>query len=90
MKVLAVLALTAQAAPGPSDGCYWQSSKSGGYIECLPDYYIRAACESGSRDDCHVDSHVGHGASFAIECCPSDRTLNFANPQNCQWLGGMS
>ena len=48
MKVLALIAC-AQAAPSvaaPNDGCYWQSSKSGGYVECLPDYYIRAACES--------------------------------------------
>ena len=50
MKVLSLIAC-AHAAPSvaaPNDGCYWQSSKSGGYVECLPDYYIRAACESVS------------------------------------------
>ena len=104
MKVLSLIACV-HAAPSvaaPNDGCYWQSSKSGGYVECLPDYYIRAACESvsffcffsvrsfnfkGSRDDCHVDG-IGHGSSFGIECCPADRTMNFKNPTNCQWLGG--
>ena len=45
MKVTSLILCAVQAAPG-NDGCYWQSSKSGGHIECLPDYYIRGACES--------------------------------------------
>ena len=49
MKVTSLVLCAVQAAPGPgNDGCYWQSSKSGGYVECLPDYYIRGACESVS------------------------------------------
>ena len=30
---------------GPS-GCYWAGNKSGEFVECLPDFYIKGACES--------------------------------------------
>ena len=26
--------------------CYWAGSKSGEFVECLPDFYIKGACES--------------------------------------------
>ena len=55
MKVTSLVLCAVQAAPGPgNDGCYWQSSKSGGYVECLPDYYIRGACESVSLSQCEI------------------------------------
>ena len=85
----------AVAAPGPGPACYWQGAKSGTYLECLPDYYIRGACESGSCDDCQVDSSgiIGSDASFGIRCCPSESWpggLDFHEQRDCEWLGGDS
>ena len=40
-----------------------------------------------SRNDCNIDAGViGTDASFGIKCCPSDRTLDFTNQDECLWL----
>ena len=39
------------SSKGPGD-CYWAIGESGDFLECLPDFYIKGACESGSRSDC--------------------------------------
>ena len=86
MKLPCFIIYAIRAAPN-NNGCYWQSSKGGGYIECLPDYYIKSSCESGSHDSCHVDGMM-HSSSFAIECCPTDKNAPFGSAANCQWFGG--
>ena len=70
-------------------GCYWAVGKSGNNLECLPDFYIHGGCESGSRDDCTFDGLVG-GDAFGIQCCPSDRQMNFEGATNCIWYHGLS
>ena len=71
-------------APGD---CYWTGAGSGSQLECLPEFYIKGGCESGSRDNCHVDGIIG-SQSFGIHCCPVDRSLALGNRSNCTWHYG--
>ena len=70
--------------------CYWEGVKSGRYLECKPDHYMKGACESGSRNDCNIDNGIIGGSSFGIKCCPTTKDLDFAERDECQWLGGAS
>lgn len=70
--------------------CYWEGVKSGRYLECKPDHYMKGACESGSRNDCNIDNGIIGGSSFGIKCCPTTKDLDFAERDECQWFGGAS
>ena len=86
-----LVALTLGLVHAQGQNCYWAGQKSGGYIECLPDFYIKGACESGSRNDCNIDGGViGTDASFGIKCCPADKNLDLTNQRDCVWLGADS
>lgn len=90
MRLTATLSVIA-SVNAQVGGCYWTGSKSGQFLECLPDYFIKGGCESGSRNDCNIDAGiVGTDASFGIKCCPSDRSLNFHGQEECLWIGGES
>ena len=36
------------SSKAPGD-CYWAIGETGDFLECLPDFYIKGGCESGSR-----------------------------------------
>ena len=42
-------------APGD---CYWAIGESGDFLECLPEFYIKGGCESGSRSDCKLGKNI--------------------------------
>merc|ERR1712026_249392 len=87
MKLSVVIGFFGSVKGQLDQGCYWAGQQSGGFVECLPDFYIKGSCESGSRNDCNIDAGViGTDASFGIKCCPSDRTLDFTNQDECLWL----
>ena len=89
MKLLGFLfatSATASLIKAPGD-CYWTSAGSGSNIECLPEFYIKGGCESGSRDNCHIDGLVG-SQSFGVHCCPVDRSLSLGGRNNCTWHYG--
>merc|ERR1712156_823907 len=87
MKLSVVVGVIGSVKSQGPTGCYWAGSKSGEFVECLPDFYVKGACESGSRNDCNIDAGIiGTDASFGIKCCPSDRTLDFTNQDECLWL----
>ena len=81
-----LIVLSISSALGQLD-CYWAVGQSGNKVECLPDFYIKGGCESGSRDDCNFGGILG-GDSFGINCCPSDRSISFENRSDCQWHYG--
>merc|ERR1712157_475000 len=64
--------------------CYWDHGTSGQNQKCLPDFYIKGGCESGSRSDCRID---GKKASFGVKCCPADNSVPLTNrdEENCTW-----
>ena len=41
------------SSKAPGD-CYWAIGETGDFLECLPDFYIKGGCESGSRSDCKL------------------------------------
>ena len=86
LKFLSATSAAASLIKGPGD-CYWTSAGSGYNIECLPEFYIKGGCESGSRDDCKFDGILG-GEAFGIRCCPVDRTLALGERNNCEWNYG--
>ena len=65
-------------------GCYWDPGTSGQNLRCLPDFYIKGGCESGSRDDCRID---GSKTAFGMKCCPADKNVPLTNrdEDNCTW-----
>ena len=69
------------------ESCHWMAGHSGQYIDCLPDFYVKGACESGHNNDCKIDSLKGKDA-FGLKCCPATKELDFRHSHNCQWLGG--
>ena len=42
-------------APGD---CYWAVGDTGNFLECLPEFYIKGGCESGSRHDCKLSKII--------------------------------
>ena len=88
MKFFFLLTLTSASPSLREDNCYWSAGHSGQFIECLPDFYIKGACESGSSNDCKV--LLTKKDSFGVKCCPVTEELNFGNTQGCKWLGGNS
>ena len=87
MKIIGLFVAVAQS----QSSCYWAGTTSGKYLECLPDFYLKGACESGSRNDCNIDAGIiGTDASFGIKCCPTDRNLDLSSRGECLWVGGDS
>ena len=87
LKILSTTSVTANFIKGPGD-CYWTSAGTGFNIDCLPDFYIKGGCESGSRDDCKFDGILG-GEAFGIRCCAVDRSLDLGDKYNCEWNYGV-
>ena len=67
-----------------AQGCYWDPGSSGQNLRCLPDFYVKGGCESGSRNDCRID---GKTTSFGMKCCPADKNVPLTNrdEDNCTW-----
>ena len=80
MKIFAV----ALFATIEAQGCYWDDGKSGQNVRCMPDFYIKGGCESGSMNDCRVGSEK---TAFGVKCCPADRNVPLTNRRedDCTW-----
>ena len=45
------------SSKAPGD-CYWAIGETGDSLECLPEFYIKGGCESGSRSDCKLSKNL--------------------------------
>ena len=46
MKLSVVIGFFGSVKGQLDQGCYWAGQQSGEFVECLPDFYIKGACES--------------------------------------------
>ena len=84
MKLLAIAQVLIGTTSAQTVSCYWDPGTSGQKQKCLPDFYIKGGCESGSRNDCRID---GKTTSFGVKCCPADNSVPLTNrdEENCTW-----
>ena len=57
-KILSLVAFigvdASSISPKAPGDCYWAIGETGDFLECLPEFYIKGGCESGSRSDCKL------------------------------------
>ena len=82
MKIFAI----ALFATIEAQGCYWDDGRTGQNVRCMPDFYIKGGCESGSQDACRVGA-IGVNSAFGVKCSPADRNVPLTNRRedDCTW-----
>ena len=82
MKIFAI----ALFATIEAQGCYWDDGRTGQNVRCMPDFYIKGGCESGSQDACRVGA-IGVNSAFGVKCCPADSNVPLTNRRedDCTW-----
>ena len=57
-SMLALIGVDASSISSKAPGdCYWAIGETGDFLECLPEFYIKGGCESGSRSDCKLSKN---------------------------------
>ena len=58
LSLVALIGVDASSISSKAPGdCYWAVGETGDFLECLPEFYIKGGCESGSRSDCKLSKN---------------------------------
>ena len=59
LSLVAMIGVDAVSISSKAPGdCYWAVGETGDFLECLPEFYIKGGCESGSRHDCRLSKNI--------------------------------
>lgn len=59
LSLVALIGVDAVSISSKAPGdCYWAVGETGDFLECLPEFYIKGGCESGSRHDCRLSKNI--------------------------------
>ena len=67
LSLVALIGVDASSISSKAPGdCYWAVGETGDFLECLPEFYIKGGCESGSRSDCKLSKNFFMSEFFLI------------------------